>query len=195
MSADERDYLADFKASLDEAWRGFWLTAGLWGLPAGFLMSSVSPAHGGDRLAIAMAAAIIVAFIGAIISYSPQGGKTRRLALSDLKQPGRLEEDLLAREVEEAYVTITGRKMQGAKKRDERAPRRFFVQAAGRTFEVTPLRYMSLVEGKEVEFTYAPASNMLLAVDGLRERLPMLTTRRNEARREREESEGGSFQP
>jgi hypothetical protein len=192
MSADERDYLADYKASLDEAWRGFWLTAGLWGMPAGFLMSALSPSHGGDRWAIALAAGIIVAFVGAIISYSPQGGKTRRLTLPDLKAPGLIEQDLIARDVEEVQTTITSRKLVGGKQRDERAPRRFFVQAAGRTFEVTALRYMSLVEGKEVELAFAPASGMLLAVDGLRERLPLLTKRRP---RHEEGEEEGSLQP
>jgi hypothetical protein len=192
MSAEERDYLAAYKASLDEAWRGFWLTLGFWGLPAGFVASSFSPAHGGDRWAIALASVIIFAFIGAIITYSPQGGKTRRLTLADLRAPGRLEEDLIAREVEEVRVTITGRRMAGPKKRDEQKGRRFFVQAADRTFEVTALRYMSLVEGKEVELAFAPASGMLVEVDGLRERLPMLTTRRT---RGNEDEEEGSLQP
>jgi hypothetical protein len=195
MSAEERDYLADYKASLDEAWRGFWLTLGFWGLPAGFLMSSVSPAHGGDRWAIALAGGIIVALIAGIISYSPKAGRTRRLTLADLRVPGRLEEDLLAHDVEETRLMITGRRMLGGKKRDDGAPRRFFVQAGDRSFEVTPLRYMSLVEGKEADLAFAPASGMLLAVDGLRERLPMLTPRRNAARQEAEQGDEGSLQP
>ena len=33
MLPDERDYLESYKASLEEALRGFWLTLGLWGLP------------------------------------------------------------------------------------------------------------------------------------------------------------------
>lgn len=90
---------------------------------------------------------------------------------------------------------ITGRRMLGGKKRDDGAPRRFFVQAGDRSFEVTPLRYMSLVEGKEADLAFAPASGMLLAVDGLRERLPMLTPRRNAARQEAEQGDEGSLQP
>src|ERR1035437_8816471 len=111
MNFDESAYLSEYKASLDEAWRGFWLTLGLWGLPAGFFVSSVVPNHGGvgDRLAIALAGAILFALVGAIVSYSPQTGRARRLGLTDLNLPGRLEEDLLVREVEEERVTITAK--------------------------------------------------------------------------------------
>lgn len=200
LSADERAYLEDYKASLDEAWRAFWLTLCLWGLPAGFLASSVAPtrAGAGDRVAIAIAGAILFALIGGVVTYSPQAGRRRRLGLADLRLPGMLEEDLLAQEADDVEVVIDAKLVKGGKK--QATARRYFVKAGDRQLELNGPRWMSLAPGQSVLLSLAPRSGMVLAVEGMRERLPMLTARPAVARRADEnEAESGppttSFEP
>jgi hypothetical protein len=185
MSADERDYLTEYKTSLEEALRGFWITLGLFGLPLGFLLSTIASGRGwhAERIATVLAGAIMVMFVGLIVAYSPRGTRSRRLAPQDLSLPGRIEVDLLASDIEERPLVIESKLMRGPKKRTTgEVTRRFFIRAGGRELEVTGLRWMNLAAGQELELSIAPRSNMLLAVAGLRERLPMPTSRRNEPR-------------
>ena len=184
MLPDERDYLESYKASLEEALRGFWLTLGLWGLPAGFLIASFAPHHmSSDRVAVALAGGILLALVGAIISYSPQGGRSRRLNPADFRLPGRLDTDLLAGDVEEVTVTVDEKLVRPKKARGEH-PRRYYIKAGGREIELTGLRWMNLAPGQSLTLAIAPHAGMALEVEGLRERLPMLTAKRRDGDRE-----------
>lgn len=185
MRADEREYLEEYKTALEEAWRGFWLTLGLWGLPAGFLLSGVTPLHfGTDRLAIGLAGAILFALVGAVVFYSPQGPRGRRLSLSDLGLPGRIEEDLLRDEVHEHEATVDAKQVKGGGKNAGTERRRYFVRLGGRQVELTGLRWMNVTPGQPLALAQAPASGMVLEVSGLRERLPMPGLRKPKPRRD-----------
>lgn len=179
LTAEEREYLSLLKGALDQGLQGSLMSAGLVGLPVGFLFLGFSRYRPlGDQIALFLAVAIMAGLIGAILSYTNKGGRVRSLRKGDLRLRGLLAEDLLTRGVigvedvveakADAYV------MGPLQRKPERGtPRRFFVVVRGRRHEVTAARWLGTAVGDPIALEVAERSGTVLTLGGIRDRLPI----------------------
>lgn len=180
LSSEEREYLSLLKAGLDAAFQSALITLGLAALPLGFLFSALGPRRGfgGDQVALLLAVAILAALTWAVIAYSGKGARTRQLRRGDLRLRHRLGEDLQERAAEVVSGTVEAKPDETIKawyqrKAERGAPRRFWLQIAGRRFEVTGSRWLATAVGQPITVEFAARSGVVLVIDDVRDRLPI----------------------
>jgi hypothetical protein len=178
LSPEELDHLGAVKAALDAALTGALTTAGLSALPVGFVLAGVrGGAGGGDPLALALAAAILGGLTAAVVGFGGSRGRPPAFRAGDLRLRSRLAEDL----VEQQARTVVGpvaHKVQEpvrpwyAWRARSDAPNRCWLVVAGERLEVSPVRWLATPVGMDLAVTVADRSGVVLAIDGVRERLP-----------------------
>lgn len=180
LTSEEREYLSLLKAGLDAAFQAAVIPLGLAALPLGFLFAAIGPRRGlgGDQVALVMAVAILAGLTWAVIAYSGKGARTRQLHCGDLRLRNRLGEDLAERAAEVVSGMVVAKPDETLKpwfkrKAERGAPRRFWLEIAGRRFEVTPSRWLATAVGQPMTVEYAARSGVVLVIDGVRDRLPL----------------------
>ena len=176
LSRDEVAYLERTKAALDAAFQTLLISTGLVALPVGFVAFTLTGRGGftGDRVATAIAGFILIGLIAAVVYYSALGSRRMRWDRERFQAWRGLGADIEDRtaavetvEIQaKGHATETGGGPEGPR-------RRYFIKAGDRRYWITGARWMSLVPGSRVTLEVAPHSGVVLAVDGLPDRLPL----------------------
>ncbi|MEB3221976.1 MAG: hypothetical protein VKS61_07840 [Candidatus Sericytochromatia bacterium] len=186
LAPEELEHLGTLKGSLDGALNGALLTAGLTALPVGFVAAALRGGGGaGDPVALVLAAGILGGLTAAVVWLGGARGRAPLLRAGDLRLRARLAEDLAERQAR-AVDGIVSAKHQEAERpwyawrARQGAPRRCWLEVAGERLEVTPARWLATPLGLQMAFTVADRSGVVLAIDGVRERLPLTRTSKPE---------------
>lgn len=174
LTRNEEDYLSRTKASLDVALQSLLMTLGLLALPFGFLFFNLTGRGGwsGDRFATAAAGFILLGLVAAVVYYTALGRPEVRFTRAAFRTWRALPLDLEAGEAREEALTIQAKFQQSVKHPSPDGAKRLYqLQAGDRRFYVTAGTWMNLSEGQTIVIAYAPHSEVVLAVDGMPERL------------------------
>jgi hypothetical protein len=99
------------------------------------------------------------------------------LRAGDLRLRSRLAEDLVERQARTVVGPVSNKVQEpvrpwyGWRARAD-APNRCWLVVAGERLEVSPVRWLATPVGMDVAVTVADRSGVVLAIDGVRERLP-----------------------
>lgn len=176
LRPNEIAYLKRYKGTIDASLQALWITLGLMALPVVFLWFTFRSAQG-DRLALVLAGAILIALLGAVVYYSARERSTRKLGLADAAIFKGLVEDLAIKQATEETVAFTGKEIKLRPEKDaEGSPRKeYWLLAGDRRFQVSAGSYMALAADQTVRLAYATHSRVVLEIDGERERLSLAT--------------------
>lgn len=175
LRAEEVSYLKNYKASLDASLQALWITLGLVGLPAIFLLFTLTSRQtGGDRLSMALAGVILLGLMGAVVYYTARESRTKKLKLDDARLFKGLVEDLREEEAASETVTLTGKETKQVEQ-EEGSRKQFYLVVGQQKFQVTGSRWMSLAVGEDIALEYAMHSKVVLTVNGENERLAIVS--------------------
>ncbi|MFP5503419.1 MAG: hypothetical protein ACLGIN_13100 [Candidatus Sericytochromatia bacterium] len=178
LSPNEIAYLKRYKGTIDASLQALWITLGLLALPVVFFWFTFRSAEG-DRLALIIAGAILLALLGAVVYYSAREHHAKKLKLTDAALFKGLVEDLVAKTATEEQVVVTAKE---TKVRPEKGPeggarKEYWLVAGDRRFQVSAGTYMATAVDQAVRLAYATHSRVVLTVDDERERLALATAR------------------
>lgn len=167
LQDDEIAYLKTLKAPLDEALLAACVTL----LAALVPLATASAAWhgvGGDRLALALGAVVLALLLAGLVVYSGLGARARACTWSALKRRRALGEDLAAGEAELVTATVEDKPVSAP---DAQGQRRYEVVADGRRYAVSGARWLEIAPGQRLELAVSPNAQVVLAIDGQRDRL------------------------
>lgn len=179
LKPNEIAYLKRYKGTIDASLQALWITLGLLALPVLFFWSTFRSAQG-DRLALVLAGAIMLALLGGVVYYSAREHHARKLKLTDAALFKGLVEDLREKNATEETLQLTGKETRARQEKDPEggARKEYWLLAGDRRFQVSAGTYMALAADQAVRLTYATHSKVVLEVDGERERLTLASAGR-----------------